>query len=54
MNNNTKKFTRRGESFWLADLNAKSCGRLKIPNNNKTAEGIDECKLMHMRESNPN
>lgn len=49
-----KKFTRHRESFWLADLNAKRCGRLKILNNNKTAEGVEECKVMHIRENNPN
>lgn len=54
MDNNMEKFTRHGESLWLADLSAKSCGRLKILNNNETAEGIDECKVMHMRENNPN
>lgn len=51
---NMKKFARHGESLWVVNLNARSCEKLEIPNNNKTAEGIDECKVMHMRENNPN
>lgn len=50
MDNNMKKITRHGETLWLGVLNANNCEKLKILNNNKTAEGIDECKVMHMRE----
>lgn len=53
MENNMKKFARHREPLWIVSTNSRSCESLEI-RNNKTAEGIDECKVMHVRENNPN
>lgn len=51
--NSMKKFARHREPLWIVNINARSCESLEIQNN-KTTEGINECKVMHMRENNRN